>query len=269
MRQPHAKGSGAFGRFEVTKDVSQYTKAAVFQPGKSTPLFLARFSTVAGERGSPDTWRDLRGVSRQVLHQAGQLRHRREQHAGLLHPRSDEVPTTSSVPSSAALTATCATMTCSGTSGRCRRSRPTMVTCLMGDRGIPKSWRQMDGFSSHTYMWVNAKGQKFWVKYHFKTEQGIQTSPTPRRRLTGWPASTATTIPATSMRRSSARTIRVGASRMQIMPFDEADLSLQPVRPDQGLAARGLSADPSRPDDADPQSDRQPHRNRAGGLRCQ
>src|SRR6202035_4493506 len=61
-RQPHAKGSGAFGRFEVTRDVSAYTKAAVFQPNVTTPM-LARFSTVAGERGSPDLWRDLRGFS--------------------------------------------------------------------------------------------------------------------------------------------------------------------------------------------------------------
>src|SRR5258706_10786185 len=61
-RQPHAKGSGAFGRFEVTNDVSAYTKAAVFQPGTKTDM-LARFSTVAGERGSPDTWRDPRGFA--------------------------------------------------------------------------------------------------------------------------------------------------------------------------------------------------------------
>src|SRR3981081_3018892 len=61
-RQPHAKGSGAFGRFEVTGDVSAYTKAAVFQPGTTTRL-VNRFSTVAGERGSPDMWRDLRGFS--------------------------------------------------------------------------------------------------------------------------------------------------------------------------------------------------------------
>src|SRR5919198_3319021 len=61
-RQPHAKGSGAFGRFEVTHDVSAYTKAAVFQPGTTTEV-VARFSTVAGERGSPDMWRDLRGFS--------------------------------------------------------------------------------------------------------------------------------------------------------------------------------------------------------------
>src|SRR5271166_5620635 len=61
-RQPHAKGSGPFGRFEVTKDISQYTKAALFQPGAKTDM-LARFSTVASERGSPDTWRDVRGFS--------------------------------------------------------------------------------------------------------------------------------------------------------------------------------------------------------------
>ena len=61
-RQPHAKGGGAFGTFEVTHDVSQYTKAAVFQPGARTKM-LARFSTVAGERGSPDTWRDPRGFA--------------------------------------------------------------------------------------------------------------------------------------------------------------------------------------------------------------
>ena len=61
-RQPHAKGSGAFGYFEVTKDVSAYTKAAVFQPNKKTDM-LVRFSTVAGEQGSPDTWRDPRGFA--------------------------------------------------------------------------------------------------------------------------------------------------------------------------------------------------------------
>jgi catalase len=61
-RQPHAKGAGAFGRFEVTNDVSSYTRAAVFQPGAKTDT-LIRFSTVAGERGTPDTWRDPRGFS--------------------------------------------------------------------------------------------------------------------------------------------------------------------------------------------------------------
>src|SRR3546814_6086359 len=61
-RQPHAKGSGAFGVFETTEDVSAYTRAALFQKGAVTDM-LARFSTVAGEQGSPDTWRDVRGFS--------------------------------------------------------------------------------------------------------------------------------------------------------------------------------------------------------------
>src|SRR3546814_2370681 len=61
-RQPHAKGSGAFGVFETTEDVSAYTRAALFQKGTVTDM-LARFSTVAGEQGSPDTWRDVRGFS--------------------------------------------------------------------------------------------------------------------------------------------------------------------------------------------------------------
>ena len=82
-RQPHAKGAGAFGHFEVIADVSQYTKAAVFQPGTTTDT-LTRFSTVAGERGSPDTWRDPRGFALEVLHVRGQLRHGGEQHARLL-----------------------------------------------------------------------------------------------------------------------------------------------------------------------------------------
>ncbi len=90
-RQPHAKGGGAFGHFEVTNDVSAYTKAAVFQPGTRTDT-LIRFSTVAGERGSPDTWRDPRGFALKFYTVRGQLRHGREQHPGLLHPRPDEVP---------------------------------------------------------------------------------------------------------------------------------------------------------------------------------
>ena len=89
-RQPHAKGRGAFGRFEVTEDVSAYTKAAVFQPGTTTETVI-RFSTVAGERGSPDTWRDPRGWALKLYTTRGQLRHRRQQHPGVLHPRPVEV----------------------------------------------------------------------------------------------------------------------------------------------------------------------------------
>ena len=90
-RQPHAKGGGAFGHFEVTNDVSRYTKAAVFQPGTKTEM-VARFSTVAGERGSPDTWRDPRGFALKFYTVRGQLRHGRQQHPGVLRARPDEVP---------------------------------------------------------------------------------------------------------------------------------------------------------------------------------
>src|SRR5215472_14475050 len=96
-RQPHAKGGGAFGHFEVTNDVSKFTRAAVFQPGTKTET-LIRFSTVAGERGSPDTWRDPARVRAEVLHDRGQLRHGRQQHAGLLHARPAEVPALHPVP---------------------------------------------------------------------------------------------------------------------------------------------------------------------------
>ena len=90
-RQPHAKGGGAFGTFTVNNDMSRYTKAAVFQPGTQTELVI-RFSTVAGERGSPDTWRDPRGFAIKFYTSRGEPRHRRQQHAGLLHPGPYEVP---------------------------------------------------------------------------------------------------------------------------------------------------------------------------------
>ena len=170
-RQPHAKGGGAFGRFEVTHDVSQYTKAAVFQPGVRTDT-LVRFSTVAGERGSPDTWRDPRGFALKFYTSEGNydmvgnntpvffirdpmkfqhfIRSQKRRADTNLRDHDMQWDFWTLSPESA-----------------------HQVTWLMGDRGIPKTWRHMNGYTSHTYMWANAKGQKFWVKYHFKTDQGI------------------------------------------------------------------------------------------------
>ena len=171
-RQPHAKGGGAFGHFEVTGDVSAFTRAAVFQPGAKTDA-LIRFSTVAGERGSPDTWRDPRGFSLKLYTSEGNLdlvgnntpvffikdpmkfqhfirsQKRRQDNNLRDHDMQWDFWTLS--PESA-----------------------HQVTWLMGDRGIPRTWRHMNGYSSHTYMWINAAGEKFWVKYHFKTDQGIE-----------------------------------------------------------------------------------------------
>ena len=171
-RQPHAKGGGAFGSFEVTADVGQFTKAAVFQPGTKTDT-LIRFSTVAGERGSPDTWRDPRGFALKFYTSEGNydmvgnntpvfflrdpmkfqhfIRSQKRRADSDLRDHDMQWDFWSLSPESA-----------------------HQVTILMGDRGIPKSWRHMNGYSSHTYMWVNANSERFWVKYHFKTDQGIE-----------------------------------------------------------------------------------------------
>ena len=171
-RQPHAKGSGAFGSFEVTNDVSAYTKAAVFQPNTTTPM-MARFSTVAGERGSPDTWRDPRGFALKFYTTEGNydmvgndvpvffirdpmkfqhfIRSQKRRADNNLRDHDMQWDFWTLSPESA-----------------------HMVTWLMGDRGIPRTWRHMNGYSSHTYMWVNAAGEKFWVKYHFIAERGIE-----------------------------------------------------------------------------------------------
>jgi catalase len=169
-RQPHAKGSGAFGTFETTQDVSKYTKAAIFQPGAKCEV-VARFSTVAGERGSPDTWRDPRGFSVKMYTEEGNFdmvgnntpiffvrdpmkfqhfirsQKRRADNALRDHDMQWDFWTLS--PESA-----------------------HQVAYLMGDRGIPRTWREMNGYSSHTYSLVNAEGEKFWVKFHFHTDLG-------------------------------------------------------------------------------------------------
>jgi catalase len=171
-RQPHAKGSGAFGQFETTEDVSAYTRAALFQPGVKTDM-LARFSTVAGESGSPDTWRDPRGFSLKFYTPEGNydmvgnntpvffvkdpmkfqhfIRSQKRRADNGLRDHDMQWDFWTLSPESA-----------------------HTVTWLMGDRGIPKTWRHMNGYTSNTYMWVNAAGDKVWVKYHFKTDQGVE-----------------------------------------------------------------------------------------------
>ncbi|MGD3107883.1 catalase [Streptomyces sp. YGL11-2] len=170
-RVVHAKGSGAYGFFKVTNDVSQFTKADLFQPGKTTEM-LARFSTVAGEQGSPDTWRDPRGFALKFYTEHGNydlvgnntpiffvrdtikfqdfIRSQKRRPENGLRDNDMQWDFWTLSPESA-----------------------HMVTWLMGDRGIPKTYRHMNGYGSHTYMWVNAGGEKFWIKYHFKTDQGI------------------------------------------------------------------------------------------------
>jgi len=171
-RQPHAKGAGAFGVFETTEDMSAYTKAALFQKGCKTEM-LARFSTVAGESGSPDTWRDVRGFSLKFYTSEGNfdlvgnntpvffvrdpmkfphfIRSQKRLPDSGLRDNHMQWDFWSSNPETA-----------------------HQVTYLMGPRGLPRTWRNMNGYGSHTYMWVNAQGEKFWVKYHFHTQQGME-----------------------------------------------------------------------------------------------
>ena len=217
-RQPHAKGSGAFGRFEVTGDVSAYTKAAVFQPGARTDL-VARFSTVAGERGSPDTWRDPRGFALKFYTSEGNydmvgnntpvffirdpmkfqhfIRSQKRRADNNLRDHDMQWDFWTLSPESA-----------------------HQVTYLMGDRGIPRTWRTMNGYGSHTFMWVNASGEKFWVKYHFISDQGVD-------HLSQEEADALTASDGDYHTRDLFEAIERGeyptwTLKMQIMPFEEA-----------------------------------------------
>jgi catalase len=171
-RVVHAKGAGAFGYFEASADMSKHTRAHLFgESGRRTPV-LVRFSTVGGEKGSSDADRDPRGFAIKFYTAEGNYdlvgnntpvffirdpfkfpdmvhTHKRNPQSNLKDPdafwdffsRSPE--------------------------------STHMVTVLFSDRGIPRSYRHMHGFGSHTFQWVNARGERCWVKYHFKTETGI------------------------------------------------------------------------------------------------
>ncbi|WP_269779420.1 catalase [Propioniciclava soli] len=171
-RRPHAKGAGAFGRFTVTQDVSRWTKAAVFAPGTETKTLL-RFSTVAGELGSPDTWRDVRGFSLRFYTTEGNY-DLVGNNTPIFFVRDPMkfphfIRSQKRLPDSGLRDATMQWdfWTLSPESAH-------QVTYLMGDRGLPRTWRHMNGYGSHTYQWVNEAGERFWVKYHFHTQQGME-----------------------------------------------------------------------------------------------
>ena len=169
-RTVHAKGWGAFGTLRITGDISKYTRAKVLQPGAKTPM-LARFSTVAGELGAADHERDVRGFALKFYTEEGNwdlvgnntpvffvrdaYKFPDFIHTQKRHPRTH------------------------------RRSNTAMwdfwslspeslhqVTIVMSDRGLPVNPMHMNGYGSHTYSLWNDKGERFWVKFHFKTEQG-------------------------------------------------------------------------------------------------
>src|SRR6202048_5192562 len=216
--QPPAKGAGAFGHFEVTHDVSRYTKAAVFQPGTRTDT-LIRFSTVAGERGSPDTWRDPRGFALKFYTSDGNydmvgnntpvffirdplkfqhfIRSQKRRADNNLRDHDMQWDFWTLSPESA-----------------------HQVTWLFGDRGIPRSWRHMNLYSGHTFMWVNAGGQRVWVRYHFMTDQGVEN-------FTQAEADALVSVDTDYHTRDLFEAIKRGdhpswTLKMQIMPFEDA-----------------------------------------------
>jgi catalase len=172
-RVVHAKGAGAHGYFEVTNDLTKYTKAAFLsEVGKRTPLFI-RFSTVAGELGSADTVRDPRGFAVKFYTEEGNydivgnntpvffirdaIKFPDFIHTQKRHPQT-HLKNPNAVWDFWSLSP----------------ESLHQVTILMSDRGIPATLRHMHGFGSHTFKWVNKEGEGVWIKYHFKTEQGVK-----------------------------------------------------------------------------------------------
>lgn len=172
-RRMHAKGSGAYGAFTVTHDITKYTRAKLFSEiGKKTELF-ARFTTVAGERGGADAERDIRGFSLKFYTEEGNwdlvgnntpvfflkdpLKFPDLNHAVKRDPRTNMRSAQNNwdfwtlLPESL-----------------------HQVTITMSDRGIAKSYTTMNGYGSHTFSLINEKNERIWVKFHFKTNQGIE-----------------------------------------------------------------------------------------------
>lgn len=172
-RVVHAKGAGAYGFFEVTADVTAYTKAKFLSAvGKRTEVF-ARFSTVGGERGSADTARDPRGFALKFYTEDGNY-DMVGNNTPVFFIRDplkfpDFIHTQKRNPKSNLKDANMFWDFLSLTPESLHQ-----VTVLFSDRGTPDGYRHMNGYSSHTYKWYNAAGEYFWVKYHFKTDQGIK-----------------------------------------------------------------------------------------------
>jgi catalase len=172
-RVVHAKGGGAFGYFEVTADVTPWTRAAFLnQVGKRTPV-VARFSTVAGEQGYADTDRDPRGFALKFYTEEGNYDlvgnntpvffvRDTTKFQDFIHSQK-RMPDTGLRSNNA-----------QWDFWSLSPESLHQVATLMSDRGTPRSWRHMNGYGSHTFMWIDAAGKRVWVKYHFKTVQGIQ-----------------------------------------------------------------------------------------------
>jgi catalase len=172
-RVVHAKGSGAYGTFTVMRDISNYTRAKLFERvGKQTKVFL-RFSTVGGEKGSADTERDPRGFAIKFYTEEGNwdLVGNNTPVFFVKDPKkfSDFIHTQKRDPYT-----NCKSATMMWDFWSLNPESLHQVTILMSDRGTPYGYRHMDGFGSHTFSMINDKNERVWVKFHFKTRQGIK-----------------------------------------------------------------------------------------------
>ena len=215
----HAKGAGAFGYFESTADSSSYTKAKFLsRKGKKTPVFV-RFSTVAGEKGSADTVRDPRGFAIKFYTEDGNydlvmnntpVFFIRDgiKFPDFIHSQKRDPRTNLKDPNMA---------------WDFFSNSPEslhQVTILYSDRGIPESFRNMNGYSGHTFKWVNSEGKAVWVRYHFKTDSGIKNMDVEKAaRLSGEDPDyhTRDLFEAIEKKDFPSWTVYV-----QIMPYDEA-----------------------------------------------
>lgn len=184
-RRVHAKGSGAYGTFTVTRDITALSYASVFQSiGKQTPIFL-RFSTVGGERGSADTERDPRGFALKFYTEEGNwdVVGNNTPVFFIRDPLKfpDFIHTQKRLPQSN-LKSPQAMWDFWSLSPESLHQ----VTILFSDRGIPDGYRFMHGFGSHTFSLINANGERHWVKWHYKSKQGIKNlAPAEAARLAG------------------------------------------------------------------------------------
>ena len=250
-RRMHAKGSGAYGTFTVTHDITRYTKAKIFsQIGKKTDLFV-RFSTVAGERGAADAERDIRGFAVKFYTEEGNwdlvgnntpvfflrdpLKFPDLNHAVKRDPRTN--------------------LRSASNNWDFWTSLPEalhQITIVMSDRGIPATYRHMHGFGSHTFSLINAKDERHWVKFHLVCQQGI-------KNLTDAEAEAIIGKDRESHQRDLYESIEKKdfPEVEDVHPGDAGEgrrhLPVQPVRPDQGMVPQGLSPDRGRRHGTEPQ----------------
>ena len=169
----HAKGSGAYGKFTVTHDISQYTKAKLFSKVGNECRLFARFSTVGGEKGSADTERDPRGFALKFYTEDGNWDLVGNNTPVFFIKDAKKFPdfihTQKRLPSTNLKSATMMWDFWS-----LNPESLHQVLILMSDRGTPYGYRHMNGFGSHTFSMINAENERVWVKFHFKTKQGIK-----------------------------------------------------------------------------------------------